>query len=40
MNEEIVGCHPNDNTATVFLKFVDLKKYIENSGHRITFIKV
>ncbi len=39
-NEEIVGCHPNDNTATVFLKFVDLQKYIENSGHRITFIKV
>lgn len=39
-NEEIVGCHPNDNTATVFLKFQDLKRYVENSGHRITFIKV
>ncbi len=39
-NEEIVGCHPNDNRATVFLKFTDLKKYIESCGHRIAFIKV
>ncbi len=39
-NEETVGCHPNDNRATVFLKFVDLKAYIEACGHRITFIKV
>lgn len=39
-NEEIVGCHPNDNHATVFLKFTDLKKYVEACGHRITFIKV
>ncbi len=39
-NEEILGCHPNENTATVFLKFDDLKKYVESSGHRITFIKV
>ncbi len=39
-NEEIVGCHPNDNHATVFLKFTDLKKYVESCGHRIAFIKV
>ncbi len=39
-SEEIVGCHPNDNCATVFLKFTDLKKYIEACGHRIAFIKV
>ncbi len=39
-NEEIVGCHPNDNRATVFLKFTDLQKYIESCGHRITYIKV
>ncbi len=39
-NEEVVGCHPNDNRATVFLKFTDLKKYVESCGHRITFIKV
>lgn len=39
-NEKIVGCHPNDNRATVFLKFCDLQKYIESTGHKITFIKV
>lgn len=39
-NEETVGCHPNDNTATVFLQFTDLKKYVESCGHRISFIKV
>lgn len=39
-NEEIVGCHPNDNRATIFLKFCDLQKYVESSGHRIRFIKV
>lgn len=39
-NEKIIGCHPNDNTATVFLRFEDLRKYIEESGHRIIFIKV
>lgn len=39
-NEDIVGCHPNDNTATVFLKFSDLVKYIKECGHTITYIKV
>lgn len=39
-NEDIVGCHPNDNHATVFLKFTDLKKYVESCGHTITYIKV
>ena len=39
-NEEIVGCHPNDNHATVFLKFSDLVKYIKSCGHTITYIKV
>ncbi len=38
--EEIVGCHPNDNTATLFLKFDDLVKYIKSCGHTITYIKV
>lgn len=38
--QEIVGCHPNDNRATVFLKFCDLVKYIKACGHTITYIKV
>ncbi len=39
-NEEIVGCHPNDNRATVFLKFSDLVSFIKSCGHTITYIKV
>ncbi len=38
--EDIVGCHPNDNTATVFLKFDDLVKYVKSCGHTISYIKV
>ena len=38
--EEIVGCHPNDNTATLFLKFDDLVKYVKSCGHTISYIKV
>ena len=38
--KEIVGCHPNDNHATVFLKFSDLNKFIESTGHKIRFIEV
>ena len=38
--EEIVGCHPNDNHATLFLKFDDLVKYVKSCGHTITYIKV
>lgn len=39
-NEEIVGCHPNDNHKTVFLKFDDLVKYVKSCGHTISYIKV
>ncbi len=39
-NEEIVGCHPNDNRATVFLKFSDLVTYVKSCGHTISYIKV
>ena len=38
--EDIVGCHPNDNHATLFLKFDDLVKYVKSCGHTITYIKV
>ena len=34
-----VGVHPNDNTATVWLSFRDLKKLIENLGNPISYIK-
>ncbi|MGN0520466.1 MAG: prolyl-tRNA synthetase associated domain-containing protein [Candidatus Fimenecus sp.] len=35
-----LGFHPNDNTATVFLSFRDVQKYIESTGHTVRFIKV
>ena len=34
-----VGIHPNDNTATVWLSFKDLKKIIEKQGNPISYIK-
>ena len=34
-----VGIHPNDNTATVWLSFKDLKKLIEKLGNNISYIK-
>ena len=35
-----LGIHPNDNTATLWLSFRDLKKLIEDLGNAISFIKV
>lgn len=34
-----VGIHPNDNTATVWMSFKDLKKLIEDLGNPISYIK-
>ena len=35
-----LGFHPNDNTATVFITFSDVQKYIESTGHTVRFVKV
>lgn len=34
-----VGVHPNDNTATVWVSFRDLKKMVEENGNDISFAK-
>ena len=34
-----VGVHPNDNTATLWLAFSDLKKLIEEHGNRVILTK-
>lgn len=39
-NAPRLGFHPNDNTATVFLSFSDVQKYIESTGHTVQFVKV
>lgn len=40
INKERLGCHPNDNTATVILSFEDLKKLIEEHGNKISYITI
>lgn len=35
-----LGFHPNDNTATAFVSFADVRKYIESTGHTVRFVKV
>ncbi len=35
-----IGIHPNDNTATVFLDFDDLKRLLEDQKTKIKYIKV
>ncbi len=37
---EKLGFHPNDNTATVYLSFESLEKYIDSTNHKIHFITV
>jgi Ala-tRNA(Pro) deacylase len=35
-----LGFHPNDNTATVWISFDDIKKVIAENGNRITYVTV
>ena len=35
-----LGVHPNDNTATVWLSFDDIVKYVEENGNRIRMISI
>ena len=34
----VIGVHPNDNTATVFLSFADLRQIIENHGNSVVLL--
>lgn len=34
----VIGVHPNDNTATVFLSFADLRRVIEEHGNRVVLV--
>jgi len=36
----LVGIHPNDNTATVFIAFDDLVKIIEQNGNQIEYVEM
>lgn len=39
-NEHLVGVHPNDNTATVWLKVEDLMDIIKEHGNQVNIIKI
>lgn len=38
--QPVVGVHPCDNTATVYLKFSDLHKYVWQNGNEILMVEV
>lgn len=40
VGKDRLGVHPNDNTATVFLSFDNLKRVVEHSGNTITFLTI
>ena len=35
---KVIGVHPNDNTATMWLKFEDIKNLIKNNCERIILV--
>ncbi len=39
-NEQIIGVHPNDNTATVWLKVNDLLNIIKEHGNNINIVEI
>lgn len=40
INRKKLGVHPNDNKATVFISFDDLKRVIECNGNRIIYAEI
>lgn len=40
MEQKMVNCHPNDNTATISLKTEDLKKFLDQCGNAVNFVKI
>ena len=39
-NQTIIGVHPNVNTATVFLNYNDMIKFINNFGNEIFYVNI
>lgn len=40
LENHIIGVHPNDNTATIWLKTDDLVKIIKNHGNKISVVNL
>ena len=39
-DDGLIGVHPNDNTATVFLKATDLRSILEEHGNSVTLTEI
>ena len=39
-DDGLIGVHPNDNTATVFVKATDLKEILEEHGNSVTLTSI
>ncbi len=39
-DEQIIGIHPNDNTATIWLKVTDLIDIIKGYGHEVNVVDI
>ena len=39
-DKKIIGVHPNDNTATVWLKVEDLVEIIKENGNKVEFVEL
>lgn len=39
-NQNIIGVHPNVNTATVFISYDDMIKFINTSGNEILYVNI
>jgi len=40
VDEMIIGVHPNENDATVWMSFLDLKSVIEHMGHKMAYVEI
>ena len=40
MDKYIIGVHPNDNTATVWLNVMDLIEIIKEHGNEINIVEI
>ena len=38
--EGLIGAHPNDNTATVWMKTADLVRILEEHGNQVTWVQL
>lgn len=39
-NESLIGIHPNENTATIWLNVIDLVRIIKQHGNSVEFIEI